>query len=52
VTSYQAGLLLGGDSRSAVGPLALEILGSAPRFALVSSRVVGGDVVETWHRTA
>jgi diaminohydroxyphosphoribosylaminopyrimidine deaminase/5-amino-6-(5-phosphoribosylamino)uracil reductase len=52
VTAYQAGLLLGADSRSAVAPLALQELGSAPRFALVSSRVAGGDLVETWRRGA
>jgi diaminohydroxyphosphoribosylaminopyrimidine deaminase/5-amino-6-(5-phosphoribosylamino)uracil reductase len=52
VTSYQAGLLLGADSRSAVGPLGLEKLGFAPRFRLVSSRQLAGDVVETWHRAA
>ena len=52
ITSYQAGVILGADSRSAVGPLALQMLGFAPRFALVSSRHVGGDVLETWHRAA
>jgi diaminohydroxyphosphoribosylaminopyrimidine deaminase/5-amino-6-(5-phosphoribosylamino)uracil reductase len=52
VTSYQAGVLLGADSRSAVGPLGLEKLGFAPRFRLVSSRSLAGDVVETWHRAA
>ena len=52
VTSYQAGLLLGADSRSAVGPLGVQKLGFAPRFTLVSSRPLAGDVVETWHRAA
>lgn len=52
VTSYQAGLLMGADSRSAVGSMGLEKLGFAPRFSLVSSRVVGRDMVETWHRGA
>jgi diaminohydroxyphosphoribosylaminopyrimidine deaminase / 5-amino-6-(5-phosphoribosylamino)uracil reductase len=52
VTSYQAGLLLGADSRSAVGPLGLEKLGFATRFHLVSARQLAGDVVETWHRAA
>ncbi|MFI5032895.1 MAG: RibD family protein, partial [Reyranellales bacterium] len=52
LTSYQAGLLMGADSRSAVAPLGLEKLGFAPRFTLVSSRALGGDVVETWHRAA
>jgi len=52
ITSYRAGLLLGADSRSAVGPLALQKLGFAPRFTLVSSRIVAGDTLETWHRAA
>ena len=52
ITSYQAGVILGADSRSAVGPLALQMLGFAPRFVPVSSRHVGGDVLETWHRAA
>jgi diaminohydroxyphosphoribosylaminopyrimidine deaminase/5-amino-6-(5-phosphoribosylamino)uracil reductase len=52
VTSCQAGLLLGADSRSAVGPLALQKLGFAPRFTLVRTRIAGGDVLETWHRAA
>ncbi len=50
VSSYRAGLLLGADSRSAVGRLGLERLDFAPRFRLVSSRIVGGDTLETWHR--
>jgi diaminohydroxyphosphoribosylaminopyrimidine deaminase/5-amino-6-(5-phosphoribosylamino)uracil reductase len=52
LTSYRAGLLMGADSRSAVAPLGLEKLDFAPRFTLVSSRALGGDVVETWHRAA
>jgi diaminohydroxyphosphoribosylaminopyrimidine deaminase/5-amino-6-(5-phosphoribosylamino)uracil reductase len=52
VSAYRAGLLLGADSRSAVAPLGLQKLDFAPRFALVSSRTVGGDMLETWHRAA
>ena len=52
VSAYQAGLLLGADSRSAVGSLGLQKLDFARRFTLVSSRSVGGDVLETWHRAA
>jgi len=52
ITSYRAGLLLGADSRSAVGPLALQKLGFAPRFTLASTRIVAGDTLETWHRAA
>jgi len=47
---YHGGRALGADSRSAVGPLGLQKLDSAPRFSLVASRVVGGDTVETWQR--
>jgi len=50
VTSYRAGLVLGGDSRSAVGGLDLAGLGSAPRFRLVAARPVQGDTLETWRR--
>ena len=50
VSSYRAGLLLGADSRSAVGALGLGRLGSAPRFRLVSARQLGGDTLETWKR--
>lgn len=49
---FRGGLALGGDSRSAVGPLALERLGFAPRFSLVSARAVDGDTLETWARAA
>jgi len=52
VTSYRAGLLLGADSRSAVGPLALQKLGFARRFTLICTQIAGGDIVETWHRAA
>jgi diaminohydroxyphosphoribosylaminopyrimidine deaminase/5-amino-6-(5-phosphoribosylamino)uracil reductase len=52
VTAYRAGVLLGADSRSAVAALGVEKLGFAPRFSLVSTRSLGGDVVETWHRAA
>ncbi|MEI7871413.1 MAG: bifunctional diaminohydroxyphosphoribosylaminopyrimidine deaminase/5-amino-6-(5-phosphoribosylamino)uracil reductase RibD [Alphaproteobacteria bacterium] len=50
ISSYRAGVVLGEDSRSAVGPLAIGRLDFAPRFRLVSSRIVGTDTLETWHR--
>ena len=52
ISSYRAGLVLGDDSRSAVGPLAIDRLDFAPRFRLVSTRTVGADTLETWHRRA
>jgi diaminohydroxyphosphoribosylaminopyrimidine deaminase/5-amino-6-(5-phosphoribosylamino)uracil reductase len=50
VSSYRAGLFLGGDSRSAVAALGIDGLDFAPRFTLVSSRAIGGDTLETWRK--
>jgi diaminohydroxyphosphoribosylaminopyrimidine deaminase/5-amino-6-(5-phosphoribosylamino)uracil reductase len=50
ISSYRAGVVLGEDSRSAVGPLAIDRLDFAPRFRLGSGRIVGPDTLETWHR--
>ena len=50
ITHYSSGLVMGADSRSAVGPMAVERLDFAPRFTLVSSRAAGPDTVETWRR--
>ncbi len=50
ISCYRAGLVLGGDSRSAVGGLEFARLGSAPRFSLVSARQLQGDTLETWRR--
>ena len=49
---YRAGIVLGGDSRSAVADLGLDKVGFAPRFALESVRSVGADTLETWRRGA
>jgi diaminohydroxyphosphoribosylaminopyrimidine deaminase / 5-amino-6-(5-phosphoribosylamino)uracil reductase len=49
---YRGGRTLGADGRSAVGSLGLQKLHFAPRFSLVSSRVLGGDALETWRRGA
>jgi len=52
ISSYRAGLVLGADSRSAVGGLDFARLGSAPRFRLISARPLQGDTLETWRREA
>ena len=52
ITSYRAGLVLGAEGRSAVGPMALERLDFAPRFRLQSVRRLDGDTVESWTRGA
>ncbi len=48
LVGYTAGLLLGADGRSAVGPLELAALQEAPRFHLVEAQVVGADVFHRW----
>lgn len=50
IQSYRAGLILGGDGRSAVGELGFDRLDFAPRFRLVSARSLHGDTVESWER--
>jgi diaminohydroxyphosphoribosylaminopyrimidine deaminase/5-amino-6-(5-phosphoribosylamino)uracil reductase len=50
ITSYRAGLVLGGDGRSAVGELGCNRLDFAPRFRLVLVRSLAGDTLETWAR--
>ena len=52
VSSYRAGLFLGGDSRSAVAALGIDGLDFAPRFTLVSSRAIGADTLETWRKAS
>jgi diaminohydroxyphosphoribosylaminopyrimidine deaminase/5-amino-6-(5-phosphoribosylamino)uracil reductase len=47
---YRGGLVLGGDGRSAVGPLELDRLDFAPRFRLLSARSLADDTLETWTR--
>jgi diaminohydroxyphosphoribosylaminopyrimidine deaminase/5-amino-6-(5-phosphoribosylamino)uracil reductase len=50
ISCYRAGLVLGGDGRSAVGELGFNRLDFAPRFNLVSARPLAGDTLETWAR--
>ncbi len=50
ISSYRAGIVLGGDGRSAVGELGINRLDFAPRFRLVSARLLNGDTLETWTR--
>ena len=50
ISVFRAGAVLGGDGRSAVAALGVGRLDFAPRFALNSSRIVGGDTLETWRR--
>lgn len=47
---YTAGLVLGGDGRAATGALDLQHLADAPRFRLVETRRIGGDLMHRWSR--
>lgn len=52
LTVYRAGLLMGGDSRSAIAAMGLTGLDFAPRFSLASTGIVGGDTLETWRKAS
>ncbi|EKE45844.1 riboflavin biosynthesis protein RibD [Oceaniovalibus guishaninsula JLT2003] len=47
---FTAGLALGSDGTPAIGPLGLDTLAGAPRFALHAARSIGGDVLHEWDR--
>lgn len=48
LVGYTAGVALGGDGRDAVAPMGLAGLADAPRFRLVETRALGGDVFHRW----
>ena len=45
-----AGLVIGAEERPAFGALGIARLAEAPRFRLVETRAVGGDVLHRWLR--
>jgi diaminohydroxyphosphoribosylaminopyrimidine deaminase/5-amino-6-(5-phosphoribosylamino)uracil reductase len=45
---FQAGLAIGAEGKPALGPLGLGRLTGAPRFSLIESAVIGGDVMTRW----
>lgn len=48
---FSAGRVIGADGLPAVAALGLDRLAAAPRFELVESRPVGGDVLHCWRRS-
>jgi diaminohydroxyphosphoribosylaminopyrimidine deaminase/5-amino-6-(5-phosphoribosylamino)uracil reductase len=50
VIGYTAGVVLGGEGRAAIGPMGLVHLADAPRFRLVETRALGGDLFHRWRR--
>ena len=49
IIAYGAGLALGADGRPAVAALGLAALADAPRFELVDTACVDGDIRTRWH---
>lgn len=50
MVGFTAGLALGATGQAALGPLDYPALDGAPRFDLVETRVVGGDLMHRWRR--
>lgn len=50
LVGFTAGLAIGAEGRPSLGALGLDRLGMAPRFKLVETRPIGGDVLHRWVR--
>ena len=50
LVGFTAGLVLGAEGRPSLAALGLSRLAEAPRFDLVQTRAVGGDVMHRWLR--
>lgn len=48
MVGYTAGLAMGADARPFVGPTGWSKLAQVPRFDLVETRVIGGDLFHRW----
>ncbi len=51
LVGYTAGLAIGADGLAAIGAMGLARLTQAPRFELVETRAIGGDVMVRWRRS-
>jgi diaminohydroxyphosphoribosylaminopyrimidine deaminase/5-amino-6-(5-phosphoribosylamino)uracil reductase len=52
LVGFSAGVVIGAEGRPAIGAMGVEHLAEAPRFALIETRDLGGDVVHRWRRAA
>ncbi len=50
LVGFSAGLTIGAEGLSAIGALGLDKLNEAPRFDLIETRAVGGDILHRWSR--
>ena len=48
LVGFTAELALGAEGRAAIGPMGIAHLADAPRFDLIETRAVGGDVMQVW----
>ncbi|MBC7131745.1 MAG: bifunctional diaminohydroxyphosphoribosylaminopyrimidine deaminase/5-amino-6-(5-phosphoribosylamino)uracil reductase RibD [Roseovarius sp.] len=50
LVGFTAGLAIGAEGLPGIGALGLARLDEAPRFALIETRAIGGDVLHRWAR--
>ncbi|MBT2130963.1 bifunctional diaminohydroxyphosphoribosylaminopyrimidine deaminase/5-amino-6-(5-phosphoribosylamino)uracil reductase RibD [Aliiroseovarius lamellibrachiae] len=50
LVGFTAGLVLGAEGRASVAAMGVNRLAVAPRFALIETRALGGDVLHRWAR--
>ena len=50
LVGFTAGLALGAEGRPSLAAMGLSHLAEAPRFDLIETRAVGGDVLHRWRR--
>ena len=48
LVGYTAGVVIGADGRAGTGPMDLPALSQAPRFRLIETRAIGGDLFHRW----
>ncbi|MCB1359225.1 MAG: bifunctional diaminohydroxyphosphoribosylaminopyrimidine deaminase/5-amino-6-(5-phosphoribosylamino)uracil reductase RibD [Maritimibacter sp.] len=47
---FTAGVALGAEGRPSLAAMGIGALAEAPRFTLVETKAIGGDVLHRWHR--
>ncbi|MDU8911211.1 bifunctional diaminohydroxyphosphoribosylaminopyrimidine deaminase/5-amino-6-(5-phosphoribosylamino)uracil reductase RibD [Aestuariicoccus sp. MJ-SS9] len=50
LVGFTAGVALGAEGQPALGAMGLDALADAPRFKLIETRAVDGDVMHRWRR--
>lgn len=51
ISAYGAGLAIGAEGRPALGALGISALAEAPRFRLLATEALGGDILSRWERS-